>query len=337
VKRILKRLEDECYGKRRAIDVSDETRQRQQHGDSPGPNRRGLQVPGGGQQSKIRSCRTVHGRVSDFAVLSSDCQREEIPVRRLAVNFRVCYLLENHNASCPIRQEGRKHQDRPLGPDRPVHEKLKEMILDQKLGPGAYLNIDKLCKQLNVSSSPLREALARLAVQRLVRFEPFIGYSVAEVPDRKYYSDLMNVRLLLECYAARVGAPQCRSSCLAAMDRAVRSMERLHIGAQYKEYRGFNSWDAKFHQALVESANNLPLVQVYLDLHVHLHVARLYVVTGGFDQASAVRDHTRILDAFKKRDAAAAEASVRHHLENVQVLRNLSESEPALSQVEART
>ena len=222
-----------------------------------------------------------------------------------------------------------------LGLTDRVHEKLKEMILDQKLGPGAYLNIDKLCKQLNVSSSPLREALARLSAQRLVRFEPFIGYSVAEVPDKKYYIDLMNVRLLLECYAARIGAPQCSSPCLTAMEQAVRSMERLHIGTQYKEYRGFNSWDAKFHQALVESANNLALVQAYLDLHVHLHVARLYVVTGGFDQASAVKDHTRILDAFKKRDADAAEAAVRHHLENVQVLRNLSEPRPALSEVEA--
>src|ERR1700704_5907696 len=96
-----------------------------------------------------------------------------------------------------------------LGLTDRVHEKLKELILDQKLGPGAYLNIDKLCRQLNVSTSPLREALARLSAERLVQFEPFIGYSVAEVPDKKYYTDLMDVRLLLECYAARIGAPQC--------------------------------------------------------------------------------------------------------------------------------
>src|SRR5436190_18532101 len=102
-----------------------------------------------------------------------------------------------------------------LGLTDRVHEKLKELILDQKLGPGTYLNIDKLCGQLNVSSSPLREALARLSAERLVRFEPFIGYSVAEVPDRKYYLDLMDVRFLLECHAARIGAAKKNTSCIA--------------------------------------------------------------------------------------------------------------------------
>jgi DNA-binding GntR family transcriptional regulator len=203
-----------------------------------------------------------------------------------------------------------------------VHERLKELILDQKLGPGTYLNIAKLCHQLNVSSSPLREALARLSAQRLVRFEPFIGYSVAEVPHKQYYVDLMDVRLLLECHAARIGAVQGNQACLTAMELAVRAMEKLPSGSHYKEYRVFNSWDAKFHRALVASANNVPLVQAYLDLHVHLHVARLYVIAGGFNAASAVRDHALILEAFTAGDPARAEAAVRNHLQNVQVLRN---------------
>jgi DNA-binding GntR family transcriptional regulator len=209
-----------------------------------------------------------------------------------------------------------------LGLTDRVHERLKELILDQKLGPGTYLNIDSLCKQLNVSSSPLREALARLSGQRLVDFKPFIGYSVAEVPSKQYYLDLMQVRLLLECHAARTGAPHLNPSCITVMEQAVRAMEKLPSGQQYREYRVFNSWDAKFHRAIVESANNLPLVQVYLDLNVHLHLARLYVISGGFNAASAVRDHAAILNAFRTGDAAKAEAAVRNHLENVQVLRN---------------
>ncbi len=207
-----------------------------------------------------------------------------------------------------------------------VHEKLKELILDQKLGPGTYLNIDRLCRELDVSSSPLREALARLSAERLVRFEPFIGYSVAEVPDRKYYIDLMDVRLLLECHAARVGAANNNSSYLAAMEAAVRAMEKLPSGSRYKEYRVFNSWDAKFHAALVESAESRPLIEAYKGLHVHLHIARLYMRSGGFDVTSAVRDHRRILEAFKTGDPADAEAAVRNHLANIQVLKRWDEA-----------
>jgi DNA-binding GntR family transcriptional regulator len=209
-----------------------------------------------------------------------------------------------------------------LGLSDLVHEKLKELILDQKLGPGTYLNIDKLCRELSVSSSPLREALARLSAERLVHFEPFIGFTVAEVPNRKYYTDLMSVRLLLECHAARAGALQGNPAYISVMEQALRKMEKVRSGSHYREYRVFNSWDAKFHRALVESAENLPLVEAYAGLHVHLHVARLYVLSGGFDAASAVRHHRLILEAYKARDAVAAELAVRNHLENVQVLHN---------------
>jgi DNA-binding GntR family transcriptional regulator len=203
-----------------------------------------------------------------------------------------------------------------------VHEKLKELILDQKLGPGTYLNIDRLCRELDVSSSPLREALARLSAERLVRFEPFIGYAVAEVPDKEYYMELRDVRLLLECEAARCGASRPSAASITAMEQALRNMEKVPSGSHYKEYRVFSSWDAKFHQALVESAGNRPLLEAYLGLHVHLHVARLYVLSGGFNAASAIRDHSLILEAFKAADPERAAAAVRNHLENVQVLQN---------------
>lgn len=203
-----------------------------------------------------------------------------------------------------------------------VHEKLKELILDQKLGPGTYLNIDRLCKELNVSSSPLREALARLSAERLVRFEPFIGYSVAEVPDKDYYMELKDVRLLLECEAAKRGASQSDSPTIAAMEQALRNMEKVPSGSHYREYRVFSSWDAKFHQAIVASAGNRPMLEAYLGLHAHLHMARLYVLSGGFNAARALQHHRLILEAFKAGDSEGAAAAVRNHLENVQVLQN---------------
>jgi DNA-binding GntR family transcriptional regulator len=225
----------------------------------------------------------------------------------------------NHARSIVKKKRGIKR----LGLSDLVHEKLKELILDQKLGPGTYLNIDKLCRELKVSSSPLREALARLSAERLVHFEPFIGFTVAEMPDLKYYTDLMEVRLLLECQAAQVGASQNRSTLIANMEQALRNMEKVSSGSLYKEYRVFNIWDARFHQALVESSGNVPLMEAYASLHVHLHIARLYVLTEGFDATAAVGYHRSILEAYKAGDAQRAEAAVRDHLKNIQVLRNL--------------
>lgn len=225
------------------------------------------------------------------------------------------------------RATGKLKIGRSVLADR-VHEKLKGMILDQLFSPGTPLNIDKLCRELEVSSSPLREALARLTAERLVRFEPFIGYCVAEMPDRNYYRHMMELRLLLECHAARIGAALNHQPSLAAMEQSLRAMDKARSTTRqngfrhYKAYRIFHSHDAEFHRALVGSAQELPLLEAYTGMQVHLHLARLYVVSGGFETTSPVHAHRKILDAFKAKDADAAEAAVRDHLSNIQVVKN---------------
>src|SRR6185437_2690885 len=58
-----------------------------------------------------------------------------------------------------------------------VYDALKERIMDQAVPPGSRLTIEVLAVDLQVSPTPVREALARLAAERLVTFEPFKGYA----------------------------------------------------------------------------------------------------------------------------------------------------------------
>ena len=60
-----------------------------------------------------------------------------------------------------------------------VYDALKERIMDQVYLPGERLNIDGLAADLNLSPTPVREALVRLAAERLVTFESFKGYRVS--------------------------------------------------------------------------------------------------------------------------------------------------------------
>ena len=85
--------------------------------------------------------------------------------------------------------------------------------MDRELEPGARLNIDALARELGVSSSPLREALAALAARGLVRNEAFLGFSVAPMPDRDFLRDMFDTRLRIEPWlaaraAARIGPGQ---------------------------------------------------------------------------------------------------------------------------------
>jgi len=86
------------------------------------------------------------------------------------------------------------------------YEALKEQILDQTIAPGARINIDQLVIELGVSSTPIREALARLCSERLVTFEPYIGYSAAPIHDDDWFHDMIDFRVLFEGEAACTGA-----------------------------------------------------------------------------------------------------------------------------------
>lgn len=198
-----------------------------------------------------------------------------------------------------------------------TYEVLKERILDQDLAPGARLNIDALARDLRVSSSPLREALARLEAERLVVSALYSGYTVAPEPTRAYLLDLMEFRTLLEGQCALVGAPRRDPDVLAQMRAQVRAMATTRkLGTRYKQYRRFIMADIGFHQAIVDSSRNAVMTRAYRDMNAILHQARLYLHrAGGVARAAEVaEEHARILHAFETGDGEAARTAVVRHL-----------------------
>src|SRR5664279_1912588 len=75
-----------------------------------------------------------------------------------------------------------------------VYEALKGFLVDERLGAAAKLNIDQLAIRLEVSATPIREALARLEADGFVTKEPMRGYSVTALLDTASFSQLYEVR-----------------------------------------------------------------------------------------------------------------------------------------------
>lgn len=210
-----------------------------------------------------------------------------------------------------------------------TYEVLKERILDRDLVPGARLNIDALTRDLGVSSSPLREALARLEAERLVVSALYSGYTVAPEPSRAYLGDLLDFRILLEGQSALVGATKKDPAILAEMRAMTRQMSGTrHLGTRYKQYRKFVAADIRFHHAIVRSGCNIAITQAYSAMNAILHQARLYLHrSSGEERASEVaQEHNQILRAFEEADGEAAKNALRDHLEGGK--RRLLNSDP---------
>jgi DNA-binding GntR family transcriptional regulator len=199
-----------------------------------------------------------------------------------------------------------------------TYEAIKERILDQTLEPGARLNIDSLSRELGVSSSPIRESLARLEAERLVVSELYTGYAVAPKPSGRYLADLVDLRIVIEGHCALVGAPKKDTDILLQMRQAWERMSSVaSIGTRYREYRRFVEADAWFHQLLVDSADNEAISETYESLHAIIIQSRLYRnrESGAARSIEVTNEHRLILDAFEAGDGRAAAAALREHLE----------------------
>jgi DNA-binding GntR family transcriptional regulator len=195
-----------------------------------------------------------------------------------------------------------------------VYEALKRLLMDNALEPGARLSIDGLARELEVSQTPVREALFRCEAEGLVVRRPNAGYLVAPLLGRDALLDLYDLRLLLEPTAAARAATNATDHDRQAIDDAVQAMAPSVHGDTYQAYRDFADEDAKLHGTIANASGN-PLIADTLErLHAHAHSYRLYFRHGIAEVTTS--EHQAISDMIRAHDQSGAEQAMRTHLEN---------------------
>ncbi len=193
-----------------------------------------------------------------------------------------------------------------------VHEMIKTLIMDGAISPGDRVGIDALSRQLGVSQTPIREALARLEAERLVYKEPRKGYRTTELLTRQNLVDLFAFRSQIEPPAAKAAAEHASDDQIEAIVTELSGHATAPGGGAYREYRNFTAHDAHFHQSLFEAAGNPYAAQAHEGLHVHLHLFRLHYQDELGEQT--LREHSDIADAVIARDGDRAAAAMESHL-----------------------
>ena len=178
-----------------------------------------------------------------------------------------------------------------------AYESIVAGIFEGRLPPGTPLNIDALRRELAMSNTPLREALSRLAAERLAVLSANRGYTVAPRLSGEGYHQLFDLRYLLEIHALEVADVD--SDAIDRVDQILGRMVSANQGPEYRDFKVFSQADREFHHALVSMSRNEFLVRAWTDLHFHLHVGRLYGGTGVVDYGEAVQEHRAIVDALR--------------------------------------
>lgn len=191
-----------------------------------------------------------------------------------------------------------------------VAQQLRDLIFAGELLPGAFVDETRLCEQLAISRTPLREALKVLAAEGLIRHEPRRGSFVSEVTEQDL-DEIFPVIALLEGRCAFEAAMQASDADIAALEGL---HQQLASSAQQGLIPAYYAANYAIHEAIIAIAGNKWLAQVIGDLRKILKLARLQQLNAPGRLSQSLAEHLAIFAALKARDAEGADAAMRTHL-----------------------
>lgn len=206
-----------------------------------------------------------------------------------------------------------------------VYDRILQLLLRGDVLPGARLSIDTIARELQVSPTPVREALVQLERTGLVTREALKGYRVAPPLDTEQLVELFDARLMLETTAARLAVPAdidfLDSLREALDDHAVagrRLVDAFATGSVDVSYTtDYFTKDAAFHAVIFRHCGNHYIHEMSETLGGQLHRMRQSVLHGDIDVQEALAEHEAILKAYEGGVPDAPERAMRRHIEGV--------------------
>lgn len=195
-----------------------------------------------------------------------------------------------------------------------VTHRLRQMLVENHIPPGAKLNERALCEALNISRTPLREAIKTLAAEGLVELLPNRGAVAASLSED-------DVRHTFEVMAGL----EAQSGGLAA--ERVTEQELVEIKAMHfemmaaftrRDLSNYYRLNAAIHRAINLAAKNPVLSATYEQVNARLQALRFKSNQDEEKWKSAVKEHEQMIDALDKRDAKALQAVLLQHFHNKQ-------------------
>jgi DNA-binding GntR family transcriptional regulator len=197
-----------------------------------------------------------------------------------------------------------------------AYEAVIEGILTGVLPAGTQISIDGAARQLKMSNTPVREALSRLAAERLVHLLANRGYTVTPRITAEEYHQLFEARRTLEL--ASIKSAVIESNEIDKIAAILRRLSATKAGVEYEQYRAFNQADREFHLAFVCMSQNRFLRHAWEQLHFHLHVGRLYAGAGVIDLQEARTEHDAIFEALRKGNRRELLKRMADHIKNAE-------------------
>ncbi|WP_453992790.1 GntR family transcriptional regulator [Bacillus nitroreducens] len=193
-----------------------------------------------------------------------------------------------------------------------VYSYLYDQIINLSLKPGTPISESEIGTQLNVSRTPIREALIQLAKESLIDIRPQIGTFVSLI-DPKIIEESRFMRKAIELAVIRVATEKLTSETYYKLEKNLIMQE---IALREGNYKDFLASDDEFHE-LIYKGSGMDRIWQGIDQmngqYKRVRMLRL-ITTVAKDWEEILEEHRSIFNALKHHDVEAAEATVEEHI-----------------------
>jgi DNA-binding GntR family transcriptional regulator len=190
-----------------------------------------------------------------------------------------------------------------------VYQMLRQYIQSGELKPGDRVMEGEIAEKLQVSRTPVRDALRRLESDGMVVIEPRVGLQVASL-SRASILELYLMRELLEGTAAKLCALHATDLELMELEDLVRREKALQ-----GDHEALSKHNRRFHEAIYHGAHNKFLQKSLSAVNDSMWLLGRSLMFNPKRAARAQIEHKELLQAILNRDSEAAETVARRHIE----------------------
>lgn len=191
-----------------------------------------------------------------------------------------------------------------------AYKVIRDAILNRRLTPGSRLSVPEIARQLDISRSPVREAIARIEYEGLAESVSHRGAVVVQIGLDELIG-IYDLREVLEGLAARLAT---RAAGTALIEDLEQNWKAHHDAVESGDVERHMELDAAFHGLIRDAADNLRLSESLRQLQGQIRVAMSTTVARRGGMHTALAEHRTLIDAIRDGDPAAAENVARAHI-----------------------
>jgi GntR family transcriptional regulator, rspAB operon transcriptional repressor len=194
-----------------------------------------------------------------------------------------------------------------------AYEEIKNMILTGQLVQGERIILSKMAEQMNLSITPVREALNKLAQEDLIQMTPRTSYEVVRL-NKDDISDILDIRELLETFALRSAGDNLKSFPVEELSTLFRKPYSL------ENYMQFIEADIRLHETIISVAKNRKLKKLFDFIYNGIRILAVpsAKIRGRMEKSN--REHLDLLKAIGEGNIEKAVDHLSHHIRQVKTL-----------------